>query len=168
MKRPIEIPYPLPDRITNRFWSKVSKAGESDCWLWTGSTSRGYGRLRVSGTQVAPAHRVSYQAANGDLMDGMEIDHICRNRGCVNPKHLRQVTRKQNSEHLAPVRRINENWKPRGVWRVERRSGPKYVVQVKHNYEIHCGGTYDDLDQAVAAAESLRARLFSCHTTTRR
>lgn len=68
------------------------------CWNWLGNinTKTKYGRYCKNYKQVL-AHRYSYTIHVGELVDGMVIDHICRNRKCVNPKHLRQVTRAINA-----------------------------------------------------------------------
>jgi HNH endonuclease len=69
----------------------------SDCWVWMGATSSsGYGTMEVSG-KTASVHRVSYELFKGEIPAGMVIDHICKNRICVNPDHLRVVTHKQNT-----------------------------------------------------------------------
>lgn len=66
------------------------------CWVWTAaSNGRGYGRIWVDG-RPHPAHRVAYEIHVGPIPAGMEIDHLCRNRGCVNPAHLEPVTRREN------------------------------------------------------------------------
>ncbi|CAM5511642.1 HNH endonuclease signature motif containing protein [Sphingobium scionense] len=73
------------------FWSKVIIGDE--CWVWTGATnSRGYGNFR---SQLA--HRVAYQEKVGAIPDGLTIDHLCRNKLCVNPAHLEPVTSKVNT-----------------------------------------------------------------------
>ncbi len=64
------------------------------CWLWTGSVGKtGYGRLGGPGTS---AHRRSYMMAVGPIPDGLELDHLCRVRCCVNPDHLEPVTHQEN------------------------------------------------------------------------
>jgi hypothetical protein len=76
-----------------RFWSKVEQSG--DCWLWTGGKSRGYGQFWWDG-QMRPAHRVSFTARVGEIAAGLELDHLCRNRACVNPAHLEPVSGLEN------------------------------------------------------------------------
>ena len=76
--------------INDRFWAKVDKTDE--CWTWTGGTNgEGYGRFRV-GNRKAGAHRYSYELLIGPIPIGLQIDHLCRNRLCVNPEHLECVT----------------------------------------------------------------------------
>lgn len=82
--------------VHNRFWSKVDQsAGPDGCWIWTASTRKGYGRAWVDG-RVQPAHRVAFEQLRGPVPDGLDLDHLCRNRSCVNPAHLEPVTRGEN------------------------------------------------------------------------
>jgi len=72
----------------------------NDCIEWTGSKNgKGYGvkGLTINGKKTStPAHRWMYQEYVGKIPEGLEIDHLCRNRGCVNVKHLEPVTHKEN------------------------------------------------------------------------
>lgn len=65
------------------------------CWEWLASRSDGYGRVTWQGRQ-RPAHRVVYELLVGPIPAGLQIDHLCRNRGCVNPAHLEPVTQREN------------------------------------------------------------------------
>ena len=83
-----------------RFWSKVEKT--ETCWIWKGSLTGGggYGYLYM-GPGANPlwsrAHRFSYELVTGTTIPvGMQLDHLCRNRGCVNPEHLEVVTQHEN------------------------------------------------------------------------
>lgn len=67
----------------------------SGCFLWTGSTSYGYGLIRWNGKQVR-AHRLAYQYFKGPIPEGKEINHLCEVRCCVNPAHLEAVTHREN------------------------------------------------------------------------
>ena len=69
---------------------------ESGCWNWDSKIdSNGYGRYKFAGVSAA-AHRVSYTVSVGHISGGMVIDHLCRNRRCVNPEHLEMVTQQEN------------------------------------------------------------------------
>lgn len=75
----------------------LSKTIVSDgCWLWVGRLNDdGYGMMSLSGKQIG-AHRASYILHKGAIHDGLEIDHLCRVRNCVNPNHLEAVTHAEN------------------------------------------------------------------------
>jgi hypothetical protein len=75
------------------FWTKVDKA--DGCWLWTGHTVSGYGRFKMR-NKVHAAHRFAYEHIVGPIPDGLQIDHVCRVRNCVNPDHLEPVTQAEN------------------------------------------------------------------------
>src|SRR5262245_22873769 len=70
----------------------------SGCWQWTGSLRRdGYARLcGDEGSRAIYAHRLSYERFIGPVPEDRELDHLCRNRGCVNPEHLEVVDRATN------------------------------------------------------------------------
>lgn len=79
--------------MDDRFWRKVNKT--STCWLWLGTTWDGYGKFRRNGhTQFV--HRAVYETMVGPIPSGLQIDHLCRVRNCVNPSHLEVVTQLTN------------------------------------------------------------------------
>lgn len=81
----------------DRFWSKVAQDGE--CWRWTSaSDAYGYGVFRVQRPRRMniKAHRASYELMVADIPEGLVIDHLCRNRWCVNPYHMDPVTPEVN------------------------------------------------------------------------
>lgn len=74
----------------------VSRRTGSPCWLWTGCFVRGgYGVVR-NGARNSFVHRLTYEWLVGPVPEGMDLDHVCRTRRCVNPAHLEPVTRKEN------------------------------------------------------------------------
>lgn len=107
----------VPLRLHNvdpqlRFWPKVDKAGptsdflptNSPCWTYTGHIDRnGYGLFRFGGSHVG-AHRFSYEVVIGPIPAGLELDHLCNNRSCVNPSHLEPVTRGENVQRAVSRR----------------------------------------------------------------
>ncbi len=81
--------------LAQRFAQRVILTGEG-CWGWSGASDHlGYSRL-CGRARTTYAHRLAYELMVGPIPDGMEIDHICRNRGCVNPSHLRVCTHSEN------------------------------------------------------------------------
>lgn len=67
------------------------------CWEWTGRKRSGYGTLQIPCDKKSYwAHRLSYACFTGPIKANFVIDHICRNRACINPKHLKMVTHKEN------------------------------------------------------------------------
>jgi hypothetical protein len=70
---------------------------QGGCWMWLGAlNSKGYGRTKIAGRWIA-AHRVSYEAFVGPIPAGLQMDHLCRVRACVNPGHLEPVTARENT-----------------------------------------------------------------------
>jgi hypothetical protein len=82
--------------IRDRFLEKVDCPARSGCWTWTGYVdARGYGRFRV-GECVQPAHRISFELFREFIPLGECVVHRCSNFRCVNPKHLRRITRSES------------------------------------------------------------------------
>lgn len=86
---------PTDQRLPERFRSKFG-IDERGCWVWTANTvNGGYGRVRLNGRMIL-SHRLAYEALSGPIPDGLQLDHLCRNRACCNPEHLEPVTNREN------------------------------------------------------------------------
>ncbi|EJM9281408.1 HNH endonuclease [Salmonella enterica] len=168
-KRPIE----------ERFWEKVDKRGDDECWIWLGATIQpGGGRHikpQIYGKIAGPrtpagrvfwsSHRLSWFLKYGDIPPGMLVDHKCHNTLCVNPSHLRLVTPKQNSENReGPAITRNSSGK-RGV-RWNPQVG-KWHACYSHNGKAHCVGFFDDLEEAAEAARRARNKVFTYNDADR-
>jgi hypothetical protein len=92
----------MEESQVTRFWSKVDQKGE--CWAWKGAKGfDGYGHFwlgmeehRKTGHFLIQAHRYAFLLIRGSIPDNLTLDHLCRNRSCVNPKHLEPVTQREN------------------------------------------------------------------------
>src|SRR6185295_6669322 len=94
---------PLIKRF-NRFVMPVTEGG---CFLWVGFVNPdGYGQIQVNGAPRG-AHRIAFELANGPIPNGMQIDHLCRVRCCVNPNHLEIVTAKTNTLRGRSIQSFN-------------------------------------------------------------
>lgn len=139
----------------DRFDEKTITAG--DCLIWTGALNKdGYGLFRDGTTGLA--HRFAWARVNGPIPTGLEIDHRCWNRACVNPAHLRLATNKQNGENQKGPTRSNQSG-IRGVY--WHKANKKWVVQAGHNGRKHYAGQFLTLEDAEQAAIALRNSLFT-------
>lgn len=146
----------MDNSTRERFWVKVDKT--EGCWNWTANTStKGYGQFWVNG-KLNQAHRVSWEQVSGPIPTGLLIDHMCHNRRCVNPSHLRTVTNKQNMENRRGAMRNSKSGILGVSWST---ASNKWAVFVKHNGKVVGGGVYVDIADAEAAAIALRKKLFT-------
>jgi hypothetical protein len=95
-----------PDKVTRRtygetaderFWRQVEGGDVQTCWTWIGRPANaGYGKF-VDGRKWYQAHRFAFERLIAEIPDGLELDHLCRNRVCVNPWHMEPVTHYVNT-----------------------------------------------------------------------
>src|SRR5213593_3886465 len=108
--------------LRERFMAKVEIS--DGCWPWLGSkTAKGYGRIQTGLRSPAghyapvPAHRVAYELFIGPIPEGLHVDHLCKNPGCVNPAHLEPVTNRENVERWHSVQCRNGHARtPENTW----------------------------------------------------
>jgi len=147
------------DRLAG-FMQKVEQS--EGCWEWLASrTPQGYGQFVMKSQdgkrRPTTAQRAAWMLLVGPIPEGKFVDHICHNRGCVNPQHLRLATPKQNNENHSGKAPTTSTTGVRGVHWAKGR----YHVLVNHNYKAHHGGIYTNLDAAKQAAINLRNELFT-------
>jgi len=157
----------LSQDVVDRFWPKVNKNEESDCWEWTGGTTKGYGRFRGGldrdkdgRRKMMVAHRFAYELLVRPIPAGLDLDHHCRNTICCNPAHLEPVTHAVNQQrrglninNTSGVRGVSW-YKPRQKWRVR--------VQQKINgkHKSTHGGLFEDFEAACAKVIAMRLEIF--------
>lgn len=146
----------LPPRrsLEDRFWEKVNKT--SGCWEWTGATRAGYGKFGIGANKTVTAHRLSLELAGTPVPEAKDVDHICGNRACVNPDHLRVTTRKQNLENMTVLRPDNTS----GYRGVSPRRG-KWTARVNHNGKVYLLGDFATPELANEAAVEKRNELYT-------
>jgi hypothetical protein len=131
--------------VEERFWSKIDKKGENDCWLWTaGRDGVGYGQFKPRSYVRVGAHRFAYELTHGEIPSGLFVCHTCDNRLCCNPKHLFLGAAKDNQQDMA---RKGRGTKGRGYY-FHKPSG-KWAVQIKRKHY----GLFDTEEEAKQEAE---------------
>lgn len=110
-----------------RLVAKIVLDKESGCFLWTASLDKhGYGQFRFRGTTFR-AHRAAYILLKGEILGGLDLDHLCRNPRCVNPEHLEPVA------HIVNVRRGNA-----GQFWAQKTHCPRGHEYTPENIIRHC------------------------------
>jgi len=147
-------PEQLTEKDIERFWSKVERKGDDECWEWKGTRDIGnYGKLYISSPKrtTLMAHRISYFLKNGKFPLEMKILHICDNPPCCNPNHLKIGTQKDNVDDcIKKGRRSPQNCDNNN----RRILNSSQVIETKELYET---GSY--------SAREI-AEKYCVHTTT--
>lgn len=143
----------ISEKDIKRYWRFVDIRGNDECWEWLGSDNgTEYGKFWLN-NETKYAHRISYFLAYGNIEDGYQIDHLCKNRKCVNPNHLEKVTVKINNNrgnsfsgkrikrthcskgHLLSDDNLCENYLARGL-RVCKICKQEQAEKLKTNLEL--------------------------------
>lgn len=104
----------------DRFWAHVVITPY--CWYWKGSINNcGYGQGKSVWSNIVPAHRTAYTLVKGVIPPGMQLDHLCSTRNCVNPQHLESVTKRENARRMVE----RKGWVQGG-----KKYEPKYLIGV--------------------------------------
>lgn len=120
----------LPPRIRTKIQLELCPVRGLDgfCWVWTGRRNHGYSSIYFAG-RTQPTHRVTYELLVGPIPPGLQIDHLCRVRPCINPAHLEPVTARVNMQRaICPDRRC-----PQG----HPLADPNLIVKRRPNGLIH-------------------------------
>ena len=129
--------------------AQKSELMDSGCIVWTDHLStHGYGILNVDG-KMAYAHRLNYELTYGPVAKGLEVDHMCHNRACLNVEHLRAVTKSQNQANRRGPARTNKI----GVLNVSERNGRFQGSFTRNGKRFHVG-TFATPEEARAAVDS--------------
>lgn len=147
----------MPKRTINvPFWHNVEKSGS--CWIWAGHIDpQGYGRY---GAKYAHRHAYAVHHSPKPIPEGYQIDHMCHNRACINPEHLRAVTNKQNGENRKGPN-SNSTSGVRGVTWNKRHQ--KWCAKFRHNRQYIYVGMFDRLEDAEREIIAKRNKVFTCN-----
>ena len=121
----------MPTKFTEQqFWSLVRKDADG-CWRWLGERNpAGYGVLTSNLAGSRYAHRTAYILTRGPVPEGLDLDHTCRTRRCVNPAHLDPVT------HYVNMRRGKQANQTHCKWGHEL-SGDNLIIRERNNGKAH-------------------------------
>lgn len=150
----------LTEKLTHRFLVRVGDELPTGCIPWVGWIDRdGYGQMVAEDNRgKIVAHRYAYTLYVGKIDANLYVDHLCRNRACVNPDHLRLATHKQNQENL-PLARKGSTTGLRGV--TYHKASGKYRVRVTSNKVTISAGLYNTPEEAYEVSKKVREKHFT-------
>ena len=131
--------------LEKRFWDKVDRGDEDECWEWQAATVQGYGLIGVDGTETERAHRVSYRLEVEEPGDDLVLHH-CDNRACVNPNHLYLGDQEDNMEDMFERGRdnhVSEEEHPQSKLTREAVSHIKWDLEETDKTHVELGEKYD-------------------------
>lgn len=147
-------------------------ADPSGCWLWLGAHSaKGYGQIRTdNGGPTMSVHRAVWEHVNGPVPEGLELDHLCHVRNCVNPAHLQAVTHLVNVQRRRPQafckndHLLEETGGPQGcricrrAWEKRHRAGIADRINSARRERYRTDPEYAELQRAQARERYRRSR----------
>ncbi len=106
----------IKDGVFYRFWSKVNiTENKEECWNWTASiNTNGYGQFFLLYKMVS-SHRMSYLLTKGSIHNGLQVQHLCNNRLCCNPNHLKLGNNSKNEQYKSKCERRNNYGENNGL-----------------------------------------------------
>ena len=149
------------DWIRSNCRVEVTAVPMTECWTWLGCVSaKGYGHVQSMRRRMAVTHRESYGLAFGDIDNGMQVDHVCRNRACCNPAHLDMVSARENTLRgtaAGIARKADPKCRVCGGTRLESR-GPGHSGTGKH-FPYRCADCKSRLKREWRARKRMEATL---------
>ena len=144
-----------PGADLSQFWANVPVGGPAECWTWKGSTlPSGYGTARINGVNTT-VHRHMWILKVGPIPEDAVIDHLCSNRSCVNPRHLRVVEQQINAADRAYFPRNTSGY--RNVYYDKSRD--KWVGSFGHYGKIQVG-RFDTPEEAAEAVRKKKLEIY--------
>lgn len=120
-----------------RFWAKVDRRGDAECWLWTGAKGHfGHGQLTIRPGRSVHAHRISWEMASGPIPDGLCVLHHCDVPACVNPSHLFLGTSEENFADMRQKGRGRNPPKPTGSLNGHAKLTDASVLAIRKSGEL--------------------------------
>ena len=140
--------------LKERFWSKVNKREEHECWEWMGTVivrakGKGYGHFHLGGSKKVSAHRMCYMLSIGRIPEGLFVLHTCYNPSCVNPKHLFLGTHKENMDDM-----VNKGRKGSSLDNVDN------DLIIKAHKLFSCGNKKTEISKKLGLTMSLVNKMF--------